>query len=128
MPDPVTNPYTGTLVFSAFSPVLPEPPQIPESGEIFDRIMGKIEPELTTKMLPTLETKYKDETPEQHEARQERYKRAMEEYRKEMDAYMTLLQSDISQYERNARELGEFADKQAESAELDSITSAISNF
>lgn len=116
----------GPLIFSAFSPVLPPEPAIPNGEEIYNHIMGKIESELTTQVLPTLAAKYAKETAEEHEKREERYKRAMEEYKKEMDAYMALLQSDISQYEHRTREIAEFADKQAENDELDSITSAIS--
>jgi len=66
---PVQNP--------AGIPVIPAP----KSGaEVYNGIMGTIEPELMTDQIPLMKEKYKDETPEQKKARGQRYAKAMEEY------------------------------------------------
>lgn len=126
MTEPTTNPFTGQPVFSAFSPMLPAEPNVPEGEEIYNRIMSGINPELTTAMLPTLAKKYSDETPEQHEKRQERYKKDLIQYKKESAAYMAELRKQVSDYERTTRQVTELADTHEEQGHLNSITDAIS--
>ena len=62
--------------------------QFPTADQVYDRIMKDIEPELLTVSNPTLAEKYKDETPEESQARAERYQKAYAEYDKKYEAYM----------------------------------------
>jgi len=74
---PVQNP--------AGIPVIPAP----KSGaEVYNGIMGTIEPELMTDQIPLMKEKYKDETPEQKNARGQRYAKAMEEYDRRYAQYL----------------------------------------
>ncbi len=76
------------------------PPKIPTGQEIFDAIMGHIEPELTTEELKKLEATYKDETPEQMQARKQRYELAFERYEQAYEGYMATLHTQVSRYRR----------------------------
>ncbi len=127
MTDPGINPFTGTQVYSAFAPMLPTEPVIPSGEDIFNELMSKIEPELTTAMMPTLDAKYAGETEEQHNARQERYQKALDEYETQLNAYLDDLQGKVSQFERENREMLELAEQHAETNAIDSLSSAISN-
>ncbi len=124
--DPSVNPYTGQPVFSAFSPMLPAEPVIPDGETVYNDIMRGINPELTTDMLPTLAKKYAQETPEQHEKRQERYKQDLVEYKKQSAAYMAELRNQVADFERTTRQMTELADTHEEQGQLNSITNAIS--
>ena len=68
---------------------IPLPPAIPGGDEVYNGIMGAIEPELMTDALPTLAAKYAQETQEQRDARMERYKKAFLAYGK---AYQEFVQ------------------------------------
>jgi hypothetical protein len=48
--------------------------------ELFDLLMGSIEPELTSAQIPLLDAKYKDETPEEKKLRGERYAAAFAQF------------------------------------------------
>jgi hypothetical protein len=90
MPDPQS--YAG---------IPPIPP--PKSGEeVYDSIMSQIELELTTEVYPTLEAKYKDETPQQKKERGERYAKAMEEYERQYKEYMLREEGDVRAFKRSA--------------------------
>ena len=53
---------------------------------LYDELMRRIEPELRLETLPTLDALYKDETPEEHAARMERYAHAFEVFDERFDA------------------------------------------
>lgn len=48
--------------------------------ELYDAVMGEIEPELTTEMIPALEELHEDETPEQTKHRAKHYAWAFEQF------------------------------------------------
>ena len=76
-------------------------PQIPASGQqLYDEIMAKIEPELTTTQLPSLAEKYKNETPEQAKARAERYSKAFLAYEKAYVPYVGELNRGLTDYRK----------------------------
>jgi hypothetical protein len=56
------------------------PPDILSGSEIYDHIMGEIEPELVIAELSHIAERTKAETPEQRKARAERYTKAFAEY------------------------------------------------
>ena len=127
--DPQTQAQTGDDlgIMTPFTVMLPTPPTVPSGEEMYDAIMGPIEPELTSKMLPTLKKKYAEETPAQSQERQERYKRAYAEYEVKMKEYMANAQSQITHYERQTLELRETVSSYDDAGTLQTISSAMSN-
>src|SRR3989339_880578 len=78
------------------------PPVIPDSQELYNALMSKIEPELTTEGLKTLEAKYPSETPEQKKERIDRYNAAFEAYDKALEVYMSDLRKQVDGYRKAA--------------------------
>ncbi|MBI1812907.1 hypothetical protein HY285_05680 [Candidatus Peregrinibacteria bacterium] len=104
----------------------PQPPKIPASGkELYNELMGKIEPELTTDQIPLLPEKYKNETPDQAAVRAERYNKAYAAYEAAYAAYMQQLAGEVSSYRRSAFGSVEAKDRQKETAALDELESLI---
>ncbi len=69
------------MVTQSSSTGIPVPPHIPDGTEVYNSIMGAIEPDLTTENLPKLEAKYRSETAAETKVRAERYKKAFMEYK-----------------------------------------------
>ncbi|MBI3618903.1 hypothetical protein HY213_02600 [Candidatus Peregrinibacteria bacterium] len=106
----------------------PQPPNIPASGkELYNELMGKIEPELVTDQIPLLAEKYKNETHDQAAARAERYNKAYAAYEAAYAAYMQQLSSEVSSYRRNAFGSVEEKDRQKETAVLDDLESLLTS-
>ena len=63
------------------------PPEILSGSEIYDRIMGEIEPELVIAELSRIAERTKTENPEQRKVRAERYTKAFAEYDKRFAEY-----------------------------------------
>ena len=95
------------------------PPVIPDSQELYNALMSKIEPELCTDQIPLLTEKYKDEAQEQRTARIKRYNAAFEAYDKALDVYMTSLRRKVDVYRKQA--LGE-AEKNSRSEEQNKLS------
>lgn len=81
---------------------LPQPPPILGGRELYDAIMGQIEPELTTAGLATLDQLYADETPEQKKQRAARYNAAFAEYEKRFKQYNTDWLGQFTAFQRQA--------------------------
>lgn len=107
--------------------VLPPLPALPASGEeIYDALMGQIEPELTTAEQLLLEEKYKDEPPGQRVARLERYRKAFEEYDRHYAAYMRQMESSVQRYRHTLQTSVEQAAKQDDATAMRSLEGQIS--
>ncbi len=105
-----------------------ELPALPESGqEVYDQIMGGINMDLTTAQRETLDEKYKDETPEQKEARLAQYNADMLEYEKQYAAYVQNMNGQIHTFERTARQSIEKDDTTDEQPNMDSLLSSIND-
>lgn len=100
------------------------PPRIPTGQELFDAIMGYIEPELTTEGVKTLDAKYKNETPDQQLERRKRYARAYEQYEKAYQETMETLHAQINRYSRVSFEQMEQGDRTDEESTLNSLSQA----
>lgn len=107
--------------------VFPVPPVIPSGEEVYDSIMGGIEPELVTTVLPTLKEKYKDETPAAAKARAERYEKAFAEYDKRYAQYIASQQQGIQTYEKQFMQGVQKVAAAAEASQLDDISSQIAS-
>ncbi len=93
------------------SPAAPAHPSVPTGQELFDALMGHIEPELTSRNAGTLDRIYKDETPAQRQARMRRYDRALRLYDKAYDDYMATLDKQVGRYRRDAFVHAEYEDR-----------------
>ncbi len=121
-----TNP-TSQTAGGAITGSFPPPPPIPSGEEVYDTIISKIEPELTTAQLPLLKDKYKDETPEAAKARAERYAKAFEEYDKQYAVYTAAQQKGIQSYEKQFMQGIQTMEASTEASKLEDISSAISS-
>lgn len=74
---------------------------IPTGQEIYDYLMAKIEPELVTSAIPTLDEKYKGETPEEKTERKQRYKVSFEKYHKAFDEWLAELKAKVDEARKN---------------------------
>lgn len=92
-------------------PSPPAPPAIPTGQELFDALMGHIEPELVSSQTKTLEKTYKDETPAEHATRMKRYDLAFERYDTAYREYMATLEAQVGRYRRSALEHAELRDR-----------------
>ena len=97
------------------------PPVIPTGQEIFDAIMGQIEPELTTEGIKTLAEKYKNETPANEYERRKRYALAYERYEKAYDETMATLHTQVDRYRRSSFSQVEQEDRANESAAFEAL-------
>lgn len=104
---------------------LPLPPKIPTGQELFDAIMGHIEPELTTSGVLQLAMTYASETPEQKEARQKRYELAMERYEQAYEGYIATLHTQVQRYASASFAHVEHEDRRDEDGVLDTLTHSI---
>lgn len=101
-------------------------PVLPASGEeVYDRIMGGIEPDLTTANKALLETKYAGESDDEKKTRMERYTKAFEEYETQYAACMASMQQSVHNFERSARGSIEQDARTDETADLDTILTSI---
>jgi hypothetical protein len=94
---------TATLQSQTSSGGIPMPPVILSGHELYDQIMGGIEPELTTKGRKLAELKYQNETPEQHEERMARYQRAFEEYERRYTDHKNKQQKQVMDFKKGLR-------------------------
>jgi hypothetical protein len=99
----------------------------PDPGDLYDQIMGAIEPELTRAGLKSLEAKYKDEAPVQSKMRAEKYARAFAEYDKRAAQYMTELNAQVVEYQHAARESAEKKEREKEEPMLMNLQTQIAS-
>lgn len=89
-------------------------------------IMSKIEPDLTSAIYPTLDEKYKGETPEQKAAREARYAKAMVEFKKQFDAYNANWESQMHATQAGLLTALEDGDHAGDAQALANLESSIS--
>ena len=105
-----------------FTPI-PPPPRIPTGKEIYDSIMGEIEPELLSDNLPKLKEQYPDETPEQKKVRAALYNKAFAEYDKKFSLYMAELHGQVTHYRKQAVADLETRDRTEEQSKMQAMES-----
>lgn len=93
---------------------------------VYDEIMAQIEPELTHASLATLADKYKDETPEQAQARQVRYDAAFAQYDQRYAQYMSNLSGQVKGLQRTVRAGIETDEREVEANQLANLESSFS--
>lgn len=99
--------------------------RIPTGDELYNTLMGGIEPELTTAELPMLDGRYANETSDQSKERARRYQKAFAEYDKQLQSYMGDLQTKLHMHQRIAMSSAELGAKTEEEEALTAIESSI---
>ena len=92
--------------------------------EVYDMVMGEIDTDLLFANIPLLDETYKSETPEQHEARMQRYAASYKAFDIEIAKFMVDIDSKVRTTQRKAlREKEHVAELEDQNA-LNSIASA----
>lgn len=92
--------------------------------EVYDMVMGEIEPDLMLANIPLLDETYKSETPEQHESRMQRYAVAYKKFDIEIAKFMIDVDGKVRATQRQALQEKESAAKADDQNALNSIASA----
>jgi hypothetical protein len=100
---------------------------IPSGEQIYDFIMGQIEPELMSKELPHLEQRYKHEKKKQAKARAKRYQAAFAEYDKRFAEYTDWMNQKVHAFQRFARQTTERFESKKERGQIDDLESGFSD-
>lgn len=80
---------------------------IPTGTELYDAIMGEIEPELTSSQLPLLAAKYENESHEERKERLQRFNFAFTLYQRCYDEYLIELKKNANACKDTARTLSD---------------------
>ena len=113
--------FSGDAVFHFPSPT------VLSGEEVYDSIMGEIEPELLSKNIILLEEKYKEETPDQKKARGERYGKAFAEYEKHYQKYLADSSSTLQRFKGQALKSVEDADRKQDAMGVQSLEAQMSS-
>src|SRR3989338_2384803 len=103
----------------------PQTYTIPTGQELYDSIMGHIEPDLTSEGLKTLDQKYASETPMETAERKQRYELAFERYEQAYQGYIETLQAQAHRYHKESIQKVELEHREKEDGLLDKIQQAI---
>jgi hypothetical protein len=101
-------------------------PILPTGQELYDRLMGQFEPELTTEGVKLIRDRYKNETPDELRARKKRYLRAIELYEHAYQGYMATLSEQVDRYRRGTIGQVEIDDRKNEEKILSTLLSHFS--
>lgn len=97
--------------------------RLPSTTDVYDALMGDIEPDLVSVSLPTLGQRYRGETADQKKAREARYAIAFDKYDKAFDEWAANFHLAISAYRYSAINAAENRSKTEDSATLQAIES-----
>mgnify|MGYP001199310590 CR=1 FL=1 len=106
------------------TPILPV---IQGGQEVYDAIMGGIEPDLLSTNIDTLDEKYAGESEEEQAERMERYKKAFIEYQKQYAEYRDAQKGEIRVFSKSLMGSVEQKSDSSDASAIDDIESAISN-
>ncbi|MBU0458301.1 hypothetical protein KJ652_05680 [Patescibacteria group bacterium] len=101
-------------------------PLILSGQEIYDLIMGGIEPELLSGNLDSLSQQHEGETPQTKAERMQRYTNAFKEYKEQYEKYMEKLHTEVEEYKKAAMKYIETLTDKKEDSALEDLESAIS--
>lgn len=104
-----------------------QPPRIPTGHELYDALMGHIEPELTTEQSPLLDERYKNETLPERVSRLQRYELAFERYETAEKEYLATLQTQVSRYKKETAKRVEVEERAREDNLLGSIVQSFAS-
>ena len=104
----------------------PMPPPVMNGQELYDRIMGQIEPDLLSTSVDTLTEKYAQESPEERAVRSQRYRAALTAYEAQLATYQQQWDEQLRTYKRQAIAYIEHQTQTNESPQLEDIESSFS--
>ncbi len=93
------------------------------ASEIYDKIMGEIEPELMLSNVPLLDATYAGESKEEHEFRMKRYAVAYKKFEEAFGAFKTTVTGSIRQSKKQALQQQEQQSLSEDAQVLDAIVS-----
>lgn len=99
---------------------------IPSGSEVYDAIMGKIEPELVSGNLPLLAEKYRDEPEKERLARMQRYKAAFTKYDEVYDRWLSKMRTAVKAKRLDAFKKAEVKVKQQDETALQDLEAQFS--
>lgn len=100
-------------------------PVLPQGDEFYDALMAQIEPDLVSTQLPLLEARYVGETPEQQQARQDRYDAAFAEFDRRSAEEISKLDRDVQEYKSASQKEMEQASREEESVDMVNLEASI---
>lgn len=112
---------------TSFFSHLPQPYVLATPEEIYDTIMGQIEPELTTSQMPLLDEKYKSESAEEGAKRKQRYAKAFQAYDEKFRDYRREIEQQAQAYQRSVMAANETVTRGSEKAAMSAIESEFSS-
>lgn len=112
----LTNTQTGIIP--------PTPPVVLGGQELYDFIMGAIEPDLLSTNVGSLVQKYANQTDAEREERAVRYRNAFDEYERRLQQYQKEWDEQLRTYKRLAISYIEHESQNDESAQLEEIESS----
>ena len=124
MPDDQTQAQAQATAVAAKSATTP--PYVPDGDEIYDTLMGKIEPELLSYNIPYLREAIEGDTPEERRERGERYVKAYEEYDRQFAEYQKELKNQFLSYKKNSLSALEGHMKIVDNEQIAELETAIS--
>ena len=92
--------------------------------QLYDVLMGEIEPDLLLGNIPGLDAKYAGETPEQKDARMKRYEESYKKFDLEFSKFMVDVNDELKTARRAALQEKEEEDRTQESTKLGSLEAA----
>ncbi len=95
--------------------------------DLYNILMGAIEPDLTTEMIPVLDEMYFGETQEENAARMKRYAQAIELFRARAAEFADNFKSAIWQIGEHAMNLAKDAQEKADADSLTQTESDLNN-
>ncbi len=98
---------------------------MPTGDEIYDGLMCDIEMDLISVNLPKLDAKYANETPEDREARLERYQKAYAKYDEAYAIWMGEMNALVEKNRRNALRSAEAKEREQEAVALSALDAAM---
>ena len=106
---------------------IPAPPVIEGGDEVYNKIMGEIEPDLTTDQLPLMDEKYKNESEEDRKARMKRYAEAAKTFKVKYEEFKSNQEGGLKRFKRGAMGAIEEKSSNSDMNEMALLESAISN-
>ncbi len=103
----------------------PPLPPVFQGDDLYDQIMGEIEPELVSSVYDTLEEKYKNETPDEKSARQARYDKAFTEYERRFSLYTSEWNGKLRTFQSGVIHALEADDRDEDSALMTQLETAL---
>lgn len=89
--------------------------------QLYNVLMWEIEPEMTTWVLPDLDSLYKNETPEERSVRYSWYATALELFSERFTEFINQYKSQIQVVKKHLIEAGENADAKDQAALMHNI-------